>query len=131
MALVSVGHCRVKLMGKEKTQFKPGQSGNPSGRPKELPQFIEARKLNRVELEAVLNKLVTPRIEEIIQAVVKNAIETGDPKYADFLLNRLVGKVPDKIDLPPNPISLLTDEEKLEKAKLAVEILQRRLQANE
>jgi hypothetical protein len=118
-------------MGKEKTQFKKGQSGNPSGRPKELPEFIQARKLNRIELEAVLNRLVTPRIEEIIQKVVDNAIETGDPRYADFLLNRLVGKVPDKIDMPPNPVSLLSDEEKLAKAKLAVEILSKRLKADE
>lgn len=111
----------------EGTRWRKGQSGNPDGRPKELTALIEARKLNRHNLEAVLNKLVTPRIEEIIERVIEEALATGDPKYADFLLNRLVGKVPDKIDIPLNPFSSMSDEEKLEKAKLAVKLLEERL----
>lgn len=94
----------------KKHEFKPGKSGNPSGRPKLPKDIVEARNMNRIELERLINKFINmPReelaayaqkqgataIEMMIASIVSKAILKGDNKRLDFLLNRLVGKVPE------------------------------------
>lgn len=96
------------------TQFKPGQSGNPGGKVK-LPEDIrEARKLNQHELERIINKYLymdresvkaaisnpaTPMMELMVASIVAQAAQKGDHQRLDFVLNRLVGKVRDQIDV--------------------------------
>ena len=89
-------------------QFKPGKSGNPDGRPSLPPDLKEARALNKVELERLLNKYIhmdlpgmktiyqdtkTPAIEAIIAKIIFEAVSRGDEKRLDFILNRLIGPV--------------------------------------
>lgn len=98
----------------EHTRFKPGQSGNPGGKVK-LPEDIkEARKLNQVELERIINKYLamdrgavkaaissesTPMMELMVASIVAQAAQKGDHQRLDFVLNRLVGKVKDQIEV--------------------------------
>jgi hypothetical protein len=102
-------------MAKEnKGQFKPGQSGNPGGRVKLPDDIKEARKLNVVEFERAMNKCLyltpanlelllsaeeTPVIEHLIGAVIKRGIKDGSHAHLDFVLNRLVGKVKDQLEV--------------------------------
>jgi hypothetical protein len=94
--------------------FKPGQSGNPGGRAK-LPEDIkEARKLNQIELERVINKYLyldhadfeaeikrpgVPMLELMLASIVKAAAQKGDQLRLDFILNRVIGKVKERIEV--------------------------------
>lgn len=68
------------------TQFKAGQSGNPNGRPKKLP-----------DLDKLLAEVLGPNkdgkdgMEVIVEAMLKKAAK-GDVKAAELLLNRGYGK---------------------------------------
>lgn len=93
--------------------FKPGQSGNPNGRPKMPPEVKESRKLNQASVELLLNKYLLMPFEELkalieaqkcsagdmlIATVIYKGITKGDHYRLDFLLNRLIGKVTDRIE---------------------------------
>ena len=121
---------RKKTGGRD---FKPGQSGNPSGRPGLPAEVKEAKKLNRVEVEAAIAKYVRATKQEIeavhmnplstaadqvICSVLLKAIEHGDEKRLDFILNRTIGKVPDKLDATIYPKPTI-----IEKLDGSVEIL--------
>ncbi len=89
------------------SQFKPGQSGNPGGKIK-LPEDIrEARKLNQIELERTVNKLLfadratihesikrpeTPMLELMVASIMAKAAQTGDQARLEFILCRMIGK---------------------------------------
>ena len=73
------------------TQFKPGQSGNPRGRPKKNKDL---NRLIQVELDATIpvqeagrQKRITKR-EAIIKQLINRAIK-GDPKATQFVLGHL------------------------------------------
>ena len=73
-----------------------------------------ARFLNQIELERILNNLmyemesgsldeviIDPArkpIEQMVAKIILEAIERGDAIRLDFLLNRLVGKVKEKVE---------------------------------
>lgn len=67
-------------------KFQPGQTGNPNGRPKKLP-----------DLDKLLAEVLGPNkdgrdgMEVIIEAMLKKAAK-GDVKAAELLLNRGYGK---------------------------------------
>jgi hypothetical protein len=108
-------------MAKSETSWKPGESGNPEGRVK-LPEDIRtAKKLNKIELERLLNLYLTlsddeikarlstsetPQLEKMIASIVTKAIDHGDQQRLTFILDRLVGKVKDEIDVTviPRPV---------------------------
>lgn len=108
---------RKKTGGRD---FKPGQSGNPKGA-KPIPGDIKAaRFLNSIELERILNELMyqieaseldsvlhdstRKPIEQMVARIILEAIEKGDSLRLDFLLNRLIGKVTEKVKLEiPKP----------------------------
>jgi len=69
----------------KKTQFKPGQSGNPKGRPK-LPDIKEA--LAKI-LERDEDGMTA--LEEILRALIKKA-KKGDVRAAQELFDRAYGK---------------------------------------
>lgn len=101
-------------MGSEKTQWKKGQSGNPSGQPK-LPEDIKAaRKLTTIEFERAVNKYLyqdkaaitkaaadpsTPVIELLITSILHKAVVLGDEKRLAFLLDRIIGKVKERMEI--------------------------------
>lgn len=73
------------------TRFKPGQSGNPRGRPrktKELHKLIQAELDQTIPIqEAGREKRITKR-EAIIKQLINRAIK-GDAKASQFILAHL------------------------------------------
>lgn len=68
----------------ESTQFQPGQSGNPKGRPKKLPEIDEL-------MFEVLGNEDGTEAKEILNALVTKA-KKGDVRAAEVLLDRAYGK---------------------------------------
>lgn len=66
-------------------QFKPGQSGNPKGQPRKLPEIdkLLAEVLGELEGDSVAR--------QILEAMVKQA-KKGDVRAAELLLERAYGK---------------------------------------
>ncbi len=85
------------------TQFKPGQSGNPGGRPrgttltKLIAGLLEKDELKDVDLNG------GPKVADaMVHTIVKKAIE-GDYRFVELVMNRIDGKV-------PNPITIDTHD---------------------
>lgn len=110
--------------------FKPGKSGNPSGRPKDPPGLKKITNLTKKELVDIgnlvikkdmfeLKRLATnPKatvLQRMIASVAVKVISKGDMHALNLLLDRLVGKVKDEIlhqgdlTLPPQIIVTLPD----------------------
>ena len=100
--------------GKNLKPFKPGQTGNPGGRPKTPADLLKARSMNRVECQRILNKLIymdddefndfmshpsTSKFDRVIGRLIMEAEKYGDPGRINFLLDRLIGKVKDDIEV--------------------------------
>lgn len=69
--------------------FKPGQSGNPKGRPK-----------GRVSLTAIVREMLAANDGEKAKAICAATVEKaedGDDKHLREIWNRVDGKVPDRI----------------------------------
>lgn len=108
-------------MPKEETHFKPGQSGNPAGRPKDPPEVAAAKRLTAAEFtkivtrylfmsntgikEALKAKGVT-QLEQMVGKIVQSAAQEGNEKLATFILDRVIGKVPAFIEASVNVESL-------------------------
>jgi hypothetical protein len=98
-------------MPKEDTQFKPGQSGNPGGRPRVDEETKRIRQLTKEQFKDLANILLSGTFEDLQRIqdapettaltgwtvkVIITAWERGDYKTLDELLNRLIGKVKDE-----------------------------------
>lgn len=94
--------------------FKPGQSGNPGGTSKVDRELMVIRKLSkekfkdlanilisgtREDLERMLAKPDTTALTEMVIKVVLGIAERGDMTSLDRLLDRLIGKVKDEVDV--------------------------------
>ena len=91
---------------KRLTPWKPGQSGNPSGKPKGLltrqqveTTFKRFHDKTLEELEAVVNDKKSTILERMLCSVMIKAIEEGDINRFGFLLDRAIGKVPNVVDV--------------------------------
>lgn len=100
-------------MSNPATQFKKGQSGNPKGRPKELPDIRMAKAMSRAELAILLMKYFKMPQKELaavvndkemnsgdaaIAQIFRNAID-GDHTSLNFIFDRMIGKVVDKYEV--------------------------------
>ncbi len=106
----------------EGKKFKPGVSGNPGGKPKIPEDIKQARKMTQIELERVINSLLfldrealqakikdpkTPMIEMIAASIMAQAAQKGDHTRLDFILQRMIGKVKDQVEIStPQPFIL-------------------------
>lgn len=79
--------------------FQPGQSGNPSGRPKFRLTAEALRKIidkyafmTRTQLNAARDDAGTPAMELWILAMIEIGIKTGDYSRFIALLDRSIGK---------------------------------------
>ena len=81
---------RFALGNKIGRRFKPGQSGNPKGRPPERP------------LTALLRETLDANDGELIRSIVLVAVEravAGDFRYFKEIMDRTEGKVKDQLDV--------------------------------
>lgn len=96
-----------------KYYFQKGTSGNPKGRPRTSIAAKELRRYTREHVSEVINKVMdmttaellelkrdkkTPSFESAIAAVMLKAKEDMDFSEIDRLLDRCIGKVPQKLE---------------------------------
>lgn len=94
--------------------FKPGQSGNPGGTSKVDRDLMVIRKLSKEKFKDLANILIsgtredlermlaspgTTALTEMVIKVVLGIAERGDMTSLDRLLDRLIGKVKDEVDV--------------------------------
>ncbi len=97
-----------------KHKFSKGNKANPHGRPKLTPEEQAIRKLtkaevveitslilkgDRTELEGLVKAMGTPIFQAMIASVSVKIIKTGDMDALDKLLNRLIGKVKEEVEV--------------------------------
>lgn len=99
------------VKGPRKGRFKPGnQAGKGHGRPQVMPEVKAIRQVNKAKVESLINHFMsiplaeviaiaasseTLGLEAMIATVVIKAIESGDHARLNYLIERLIGKVPD------------------------------------
>ena len=89
--------------------FKPGQSGNPSGKPKGTISLVSAIKKRLRDNPEEVN--------EIITGFLKNA-KAGDVQAMKVLLDRVDGPIVQKAEIKTRDLSNMSAEELLELRKL-------------
>lgn len=88
-------------------KFKPGQSGNPNGRPKKIATilkvsgytkddirdaFEEVGWQNLEDLQAVIDDPAKPAIIKVIARAFIKGAEKGDFRYVSEILSHIIGK---------------------------------------
>lgn len=102
-------------------RFAPGVSGNPGGRPALPADLVEARKINQIEFERTVNKFLYMPSDEVFKVIdspkssvldrllgtilYKGAIR-GDVKRAEWVMNRMLGKVKENFFIESNSKSV-------------------------
>lgn len=94
--------------------FKKGVSGNPNGRPRLPDEIKEARALTQSALHKTINELIhcsrdelalklkdpqTTMLQLMIGSIISQATQKGDQLRLNFVLDRLIGKVKEDINL--------------------------------
>jgi hypothetical protein len=121
-------------------RFQPGQSGNPGGRPKIREELRDMKRLNQErfllivteflsktknELRRAVNDPDSSALEMMLASLMEKAIERGDPTRVNFLLDRTIGKVPDKIEAIAHihqNVAHLSNEELFNEVKQIIDI---------
>ena len=98
----------------EETQFKPGQSGNPAGRPKKIYKilresgfsiedirdaFAEIGWQKQEELEAIMLDPEKPVILKVIAKAFLKGSDKGDYRYVREILEQTMGKPKEQMDV--------------------------------
>ncbi len=83
------------------------------------------------ELQQIQRDPETTALEQMLIAVIIKATNQGDDKRLTFYLDRLLGKVPDKIDLTGNQTINFDDISKEELDERMEKILRRLKRVNE
>lgn len=94
--------------------FQKGKSGNPSGRTQQSPELHRIKQLTASELAELANYIIKGDYETIrnlgkdpnatvlqrmVVAVATKIIMKGDMQALDTLLNRLIGKVKEHVEV--------------------------------
>jgi regulator of sigma D len=102
--------------------FVKGQVANPKGRTPIPEELKKIRKMNRDRLELVVSKYLnmnlielnqvvkdpnTTALDHMICQIIIKSMATGDHARFNALMDRVVGKVKDQIELAANPHSEL------------------------
>ncbi|MFC1916898.1 DUF5681 domain-containing protein [Chloroflexota bacterium] len=101
----NVGYCNPP----KDTRWKPGQSGNPKGRPKNTVYISEMLRdqLDQVP-ETINGKPNTMTWRDLIcESILRAAVRGNQPAITKELLDRIEGKVTDKYDVTSREDSAL------------------------
>lgn len=95
--------------------WRPGQSGNPKGPGKRLPEELyNIKKFTKEQLEHICSALLyatedelsaigddveAPYIWRIMTKILKKSHDTGSMMQLDMVLNRLIGKVKERLEV--------------------------------
>jgi len=113
---------------KHDKQFKKGQSGNPKGRPRVKGALKDIKTIIGDELEKFINELLHMDLsalkkiaedktgkytsfKQVIASIIYKSASHGDPMRLEALLNRVIGKVKDQVEISgdkENPIRVET-----------------------
>lgn len=98
--------------------IKKGEVRNPTGRPRTPEYLKKASKLTKVRFQEILHKYCnhsledlkmsyinkkTPALDLVVIKVLIEAIRKGDEKKLGFLLDRMIGKVKEEIEVTGTP----------------------------
>lgn len=96
--------------------FKPGQSGNPGGKPKSLLTKAQVKVAfqkfaikTRKELLVIMEDPNALLLDVMIAAVIMRVIKEGDANKLQFLLDRAVGRVDESAE--PDEYAALSTQE--------------------
>jgi hypothetical protein len=107
-------------------KFKPGHDIVSPGRPPIPEDVKEAKALNQVTVVRIFNELnhmtadelkerasdpKTTIFEHLVIAVLKKGVQMGDPNRAEFILNRIIGKPKESLEITVNPYTSKSVEE--------------------
>lgn len=105
----------------ESGKFKPGQSGNPTGRPKgakNLKTVLEDEFYEKVVLKENGKTMKIPKLQAMIKSLMAKAIK-GDNKSATTLINLALKTAATELDVKLEDTDLsATDEAILEQLKV-------------
>lgn len=94
--------------------FVKGKSGNPKGRPKATPENKSLRALtafrfneivqkylhsNIEDLKVIMKDKKTPALDMMLLSAILTAIRAGDLKTLNLILDRIIGKPRDVVDI--------------------------------
>lgn len=132
-----MGTYGVKTGGRD---FKPGECGNPNGRPRVPDDLKKARKANKVEVERILNEYAhltlselkermndpaTTVMELLLAKIITEGIKKGDQMKLNFIWDRTAGPVKTKLSVDGG------EDEKGDTKPLQIELAERIKQATE
>lgn len=107
----------MRPQNKHLRPFKPGQSGNPGGKPKQLLTKENVSSLvgklsnmTREELQAIVADPKARMIEIMIASIMARSAKEGDPQRLEFLLMRSIGRVREELTVTPGVPDDLLDE---------------------
>lgn len=105
------------------TEWKPGQSGNPKGKPKGA--IAHVKRIGAKELQATVNARAADMMERLLgkaNDVIDEALDEGDRQVAMWLMDRMLKSstsiLPETIDL-----TLSTIDDVLHAAQLITEMV--------
>ena len=105
-----------------KPRWKKGESGNPKGRPVSTPEQLRLTRLTKTELTEIgsyivkgdkteLKKIVddptTSILKSWIASIAIKGIASGDMDALNKLLERIVGKVKEEVEVSGNAVSVV------------------------
>lgn len=102
--------------------WEPGFSRNPAGRPPDPIHVRLVKKVSHSDFKYALQSILQARPEELgtfkgnilemaLASIMQQAIKYGDHNKLEFLINRLYGKVPDKVEVTEmDDLKTLSDE---------------------
>jgi Family of unknown function (DUF5681) len=83
-------------------QWKPGQSGNPGGRPK--GRSLTSRIRDLLDTNEIDGKPIEDgkQVADLVVDVIIERALRGDFKFVDLVMNRIDGKLPDTVVVDSN-----------------------------